>query len=132
MRAVAILGFLLLALPSEARAQEMPAELNVKPVLCITDSPDGSCEADFRVEWWSARIGPFCLDNDFESRPLYCWERASSGRYAELRVITQSFSYRLLAPGRETPVAEARVELMSVHEPDRRRSRRSRHAWSVL
>ncbi len=131
-RSLTLLGLLPLVLPPETLAQDEPAELRVKPVLCITDNPDGTCEAHFRVHWTSRRIGPFCLDNDLESEPLYCWDRAASGRSDEEREVSGSFHYRLQMPGRALPVAEARVEVMSVHEPDRRRSRRNRHAWSIL
>jgi hypothetical protein len=46
--------------------------------------------------------------------------------------VIQSFSYWLTIPGRDQPLAEARVELMTIHSTDRRRRRRNRHAWSIL
>lgn len=112
-------------------AQDLPVSLRVKPELCITDKRGEACETSFLVRWESGAIGFYCLADDLSTTPLRCWERESSGRFDEERVVTQSFSYLLTTSGREQPLAAARVELMTIDSSDRRRNRRNRHAWSV-
>ena len=106
--------------------------LRVKPELCITDKRKQACETSFLVQWESKRIGHYCLNDDFSALPLHCWEQKSSGSFDEERVVIRSFSYWLTLPGRVQPLAEAKVELMTIGSSDRRRNRRNRHAWSIL
>ncbi len=116
----------------EGQAAEAPVTLRVKPLLCITDERNPDCDLLFEVEWKSGQPGNFCLGDDGSPSPLDCWEDADSGDFVEQRVVDQSFRYLLLRPGQLAPVAEARVELMTIDNSDRRRNRRSRHAWSIL
>ena len=118
--------------PIDVVAQEVPMMLRVKPVLCITDKRNQDCATTFRVQWTSRQIGHYCLKDDFSAVPLRCWEQESSGNFDEERVVIRSFSYWLTTPGRDQPLAEAKVELMTLYSPDRRRNRRNRHAWSIL
>ena len=106
--------------------------LRVKPELCITDKREQGCETSFLVQWESKRIGHYCLKDDLSAMPIRCWEQKSSGSFDEHRVVIQSFSYWLTIPGRDQPLAEVKVELMTIDSPDRRRRRRNRHAWSIM
>ena len=106
--------------------------LRVKPELCITDNRRQGCETSFLVQWESKRIGHYCLNDDFSVTPLRCWEQKSSGSFDEERVVIRNFSYLLTMPGRDQPLAEAKVELMTIDSTDRRRRRQNRHAWSIL
>jgi hypothetical protein len=117
---------------AHAQAQEPPVMLSVKPELCITTQREQDCETSFLVQWESEHIGHYCLNDEFSAKPLRCWEQMSSGRFDEERVVTRSFIYRLMMPGRDQPIAEVKVELMTLDSPDRRRRRRSRHAWSIM
>jgi hypothetical protein len=120
------------AITVNAQAQDPPVTLRVKPQLCITEKRNGDCETTFLVQWESNLVGHYCLNDDFSATPLRCWEQNSSGSLNEERVVIRSFSYLLTAPGREQPLAEAKVELMTIDSSDRRRNRRNRHAWSIL
>ena len=106
--------------------------LRVKPELCITDKREQGCETSFLVQWESKRIGHYCLKDDLSAMPIRCWEQKSSASFDEHRVVIQSFSYWLTIPGRDQPLAEVKVELMTIDSPDRRRRRRNRHAWSIM
>jgi hypothetical protein len=113
---------------------EVPGQgviLRVKPQLCITSKREQACEMSFLVQWESERSGDYCLGDDDSALPLRCWEQESLGKFDEERVVVQSFSYWLTAPGHDPPLAEARVELMTIDSSDRRRNRRNRHAWSI-
>ena len=116
---------------AESPADE-PVTLRVKPVLCITDKRNEHCEMSFIVQWESEYAGDFCLHNDFSDGPLDCWLERSSGRFDEDRVVVSNFSYWISVPHGETRLAEAEIEVMSTDSADRRRNRRSRHAWSIL
>jgi hypothetical protein len=127
-----------LVLMGNVCADETPARkspevsLRVKPVLCITDASQPDCEMTFEVEWESGQANDYCLGDDVSLAPLNCWVRQSSGEYDEDRIVKQSFSYQLTRAGEEEPLAETKVELMTIDNSDRRRQRRSRHAWSIL
>jgi hypothetical protein len=83
------------------------------------------------VQWESAYTGHFCLKDDDGATPLRCWEQDTFGHFDEERVVVNSFSYWLTTPGHDPPLAEAKVELMTIDSSDRRRNRRNRHAWSI-
>jgi hypothetical protein len=116
---------------AKAEVQERPAKLRVKPQLCIISKREQACETSFQVQWESGRIGHYCLEDDDSASPLRCWQQESFGSFDEERVVIESFSYWLTAPGHDPPLAEARVELMTIDSSDRRRNRRNRHAWSI-
>jgi len=120
-----------IAITANAEAQEQPVTLRVKPQLCITSKREQACETSFLVQWESERVGHYCLEAEVAATTLRCWQQESFGRFDEERVVKQSFSYWLTAPGHDPPLAEARVELMTIDSSDRRRYRRNRHAWSI-
>lgn len=115
-----------------AAGKDVPVTLRVKPVLCITDERQPDCKMTFLVQWESGQENDYCLGDDISLAPLNCWVQESSGEYDEDRVVKQSFKYQLTRDGEERPLAEAKVELMTIDNSDRRRNRRSRHAWSIL
>lgn len=106
--------------------------LRVKPVLCIIDERQPDCEMTFQVEWEAGQQNDYCLEDDVSLSPLNCWVRESSGEFDEARIVKESFKYQLTRSGQAQPLAEAKVELMTIDNSDRRRNRRSRHAWSIL
>jgi hypothetical protein len=126
----AIPGSICAAEPRPNAAQAV--SLRVKPVLCIIDKRQPDCEMTFQVEWESSQQNDYCLGDDLSPSPLNCWVQQSSGAFDEARVVNQSFKYQLTVDGETEPLAEAKVELMNVDNSDRRRNRRSRHAWSIL
>ncbi len=119
-------------------ADEAPARgdagvsLRVKPVLCITDERQPDCEMTFLVEWDAGQRNDYCLEDDVSLGPLTCWMQQASGEFSEDRIVQRSFIYQLTRSGQSQPLAEAKVELMTIDNSDRRRKRRSRHAWSIL
>jgi len=121
----------LIVITVNAAAQEPPVTLRVKPELCITSKRKQSCETSFLVEWESRQRDHYCLNDDFSTIPLRCWQQNFSGNFAQERTVIRSFSYLLTLPDHDQVLAEARVELMSIDSSDRRRSRRNRHAWSI-
>lgn len=128
----ALLWTVLFVSTIDAQAQDSSVTLRVKPQLCITDKREQGCEAAFLVQWKSKLVGHYCLNDDFSVVPLRCWAQKSSGRFDEERVVIRSFKYSLTMPGRDQPLAEVIVELMTIESSDRRRNRRNRHAWSIM
>jgi hypothetical protein len=128
----AFLSMIFTVITVDAETHDPPVTLRVKPKLCITDTRTRDCETTFVVQWESHRIGHYCLKDDTSEIPLRCWQQESFGSFDEERVVIRNFSYWLTMPGREQPLAEAKVELMTVGSSDRRRNRRNRHAWSIL
>lgn len=132
LRSSVLFAFILAGLTGPEQSRAEPVVLRVKPVLCITDKRTPQCKMSLTVEWRSRRPGSYCLYNDLSPEPLDCWNQESSGRHVEDRVVVRSFSYWLASGSVDLRIAEAMVEVMSTHSPDRRRHRRSRHVWSIL
>jgi hypothetical protein len=115
-----------------ARAQDLRVTLSVKPMLCITDSREESCELSILVSWRSNRAGSFCLHNDLASEPLRCWQTAETGMLVEERVVQDTFTYWLTPEASDARVAEATLDVMTAATDDRRRQRQRRHVWNIL
>jgi hypothetical protein len=128
---IALLTATLCMATANAEAPNEEVKLSVKPRLCVTGKREQACETSFQVQWISTRIDRYCLQDDISSAPLRCWQRDADGRFEEDRVVERSFSYQLTKPGQDPPLAETRIELLSLESSDRRRNRRNRHAWSI-
>lgn len=131
MRPLVVLALLL---PSIATAQEPPeseVRLQVKPVLCITDNRNPSCELTFLVVWESVSTGYYCLFNDFADGPLRCWREDRAGRIDDDRTVDESFTYWMTGDDLARRLAEIDVEVLRLDSDDRRRKRRTRHVWDI-
>ncbi len=115
-----------------AQTQQPRVTLTVKPVLCITDSREESCELSILVVWRSDSAGRYCLHNDLARQPIQCWQLASAGMVVEDRVVDETFHYWLTNGETDARLAEATLDVMSTETDDRRRQRRRRHVWDIL
>lgn len=112
-----------------ARADDMT--LTVKPVLCITDKRNPSCEMSFLVMWESRSTGYYCLFNDFGDAPVRCWSEKREGRLTDDRTVQTDFSYWMKGTDGEARLAQVDVEVLRMDSDDRRRRRRTRHVWDI-
>lgn len=117
---------------ADAVARGLPVVLTVKPVLCITDRRNPTCEMSLLVAWESEAAGDFCLYSDVAAAAISCWARESSGRIEEARVVERPLTYWLTNGEPGVRVAEATVDVVTTDSEDRRRGRQRRHAWSLL
>ncbi len=131
MRRLLSLVMLLPALIAAGGAQAEDMELTVKPVLCITDKLNPSCEMSFLVVWQSGSKGYYCLFNDFGAAPMRCWNEESEGRLTDERIVQESFSYWMIGADPEARLAQVDVEVLRMDSDDRRRKRRTRHVWDI-
>ncbi len=130
MRRVLTLALLLPALAAaEGDAGDM--QLSVKPLLCITDSRNPSCEMSFLVVWQSGDTGYYCLFNDMDDAAVRCWSEERTGRLTDDRTVREDFSYWMTADDPEIRLAQVDVEVLRMDSDDRRRSRRTRHVWDI-
>lgn len=118
-----------LAVPPTAAAEELT--LSVKPVLCITDNRNPSCNMAFLVVWRSALTGYYCLFNDFDDAPMRCWNAASEGEQSDERTVRENFSYWMTDEDLASRLAVVTVEVLRMDSDDRRRKRRTRHVWDI-
>ncbi len=126
---VTLLIFLPVAL---AAADDADVEMQVKPVLCITDETNPSCDMAFLVHWQSEENGYYCLFNDFGGEPLECWSDDRSGEHEDERSVRESFSYWMTQQDGSLRLATVTVEVLKLDTDDRRRRRRTRHVWDLL
>jgi hypothetical protein len=131
MRRPVTLALLLtaLALTGDAAAEDMT--LRVKPVLCITDSRNPSCDMAFLVVWQSALTGYYCLFSDFEDAPVRCWNEEQAGELSDERNVQENFSYWMTDRDLASRLAVVTVEVLRMDSDDRRRKRRTRHVWDI-
>jgi len=125
---------LALLLPALALAEDPAGDdmrLTVKPVLCITDNRNPSCDMSFLVVWQSGETGYYCLFNDFTGAPVRCWSEELTGRLSEDRIVRENFSYWMTGSEPGNRLAEITVEVLHMGTDDRRRRRRTRHVWDI-
>lgn len=125
---------LALLLPALAVADDQAGEklrLTVKPVLCITDNRNPSCDMSFLVVWQSGEAGYYCLFNDLTEAPVRCWNEERAGRLSDDRIVQESFSYWMTGDDPGDRLATAEVEVLKMDSDDRRRKRRTRHVWDI-
>ena len=131
MRLLVILALLLpaLAVADESNSDNM--QMTVKPLLCITDNRNPSCDMSFLVVWQSITTGYYCLFSDFTDAPMRCWNEERSGQLDDDRTVTQNFSYWMTGTNEGVRLAEVTVEVLRLDSDDRRRRRRNRHVWDI-
>jgi hypothetical protein len=131
MRLLVILALLLpaLAVADESSSDDM--QMTVKPLLCITDNRNPSCNMSFLVVWQSITTGYYCLFSDFTDAPMRCWNEERSGQLDDDRTVTQNFSYWMTGANEGARLAEVTVEVLRLDSDDRRRRRRNRHVWDI-
>jgi len=115
-----------------AAAAEPPVRLVVKPLLCVIDKAEDSCNVTFDIRWKSVLPGEYCLNDEAVPAPLRCWPRALSGELQHRREVSEDFIFWLAPPAGIERAAEVKVEVLRVGSDDRRRERRTRHVWDVL
>lgn len=131
MRLLAVLTLLVTTLAAADEAVDDTVELKVKPVLCITDSRNPSCEMAFLVIWESADSGYYCLFNDFQESSLRCWQEDRTGELVDERTVDENFSFWLTGDDIARRLAQVDVEVLRMDSDDRRRRRRTRHVWDI-
>ena len=125
---------LALLLPVLAFAEDQAGDemrLTIKPLLCITDNRNPSCDMSFLVVWQSGDTGYYCLFNDFVETPARCWIEEQAGQLSEDRIVSESFSYWMTSSDPDSRLAEVTVEVLRMDSDDRRRRRRTRHVWDI-
>ena len=129
-----LLVMLALLVPAIASAQDTAASevrLEVKPVLCVTDNRNPSCDLSFLITWQSGTTGYYCVFNDFSEGPLRCWSEERSGRMTDDRTVDESFTFWMTGEDLARRLAEVAVEVLRLDSDDRRRRRRTRHVWDI-
>ena len=129
-----LLVTLALLLPALALAEDHAGDdmrLTVKPLLCITDNRNPSCEMSFLVVWQSGETGYYCLFNDFTETTVRCWSEELAGQLSEDRIVRENFSYWMTGSNPDSRLAEVTVEVLHMDSDDRRRRRRTRHVWDI-
>jgi hypothetical protein len=129
-----LLVTLALLLPALALAEDQAGDemqLTVKPLLCITDNRNPSCDMSFLIVWQSRDTGYYCLFNDLAETPARCWIEEQAGQLSDDRTVSESFSYWMTSSDPESRLAEVTVEVLRMDSDDRRRRRRTRHVWDI-
>jgi hypothetical protein len=131
MRLLVTLALLLPALALAEDQADDDMRLTVKPVLCITDNRNPSCDMSFLVLWQSGDTGYYCLFNDLTEAPVRCWSEERTGRLSDDRIVRENFSYWMTGSDPDSRLAEVTVEVLRMDSDDRRRRRRTRHVWDI-
>jgi hypothetical protein len=131
MKKLILLFTFLLPVIATAEDDVVDVELTVKPLLCITDNRNPSCDMVFVAVWESAETGYYCLFNDFDEAPLRCWRDEQDGSTTDERTVAENFSFWMTGEDLAARLAQVDVEVLRLDSDDRRRSRRGRHVWDI-
>ena len=131
MRLLFILALLATALATADETANETLQMRVKPVLCVTDSRNPSCEMAFLVVWESADTGYYCLFNDLQESSLRCWQEDHNGELVDERTVDENFNFWMTDEDVGTRLAQVEVEVLRMDSDDRRRRRRTRHVWDI-
>lgn len=131
MRLLALLALITAGLATADEAADDTVALKVKPVLCITDSRNPSCDVAFLVIWESADTGYYCLFNDLQESSLRCWQEDREGELVDERTVDENFSFWMTGEDFARRLAQVDVEVLRMDSDDRRRRRRTRHVWDI-
>ena len=131
MRSWLALAVLLPLLAAADDAAHETLDLKVKPVLCITDSRNPSCDMTFLVVWMSTKTSYYCLFNDFAESSLRCWRQQREGKLTDERTVDENFSFWMTGEDVAKRLAQVDVEVLYLDSDDRRRKRRARHVWDI-
>lgn len=131
MRRIFTIVLLIPMILAAGTATAEDVQLRVKPILCITDSRNPSCNMSFLVAWESVTAGYYCLFNDFSEAPLRCWSRERNGNLTDERTVDEKFSFWMTGDDFASHLAQVDVEVLRMDSDDRRRKRRTRHVWDI-
>jgi hypothetical protein len=131
MRRFVITALLLPVFAFAETTADQSMQLTVKPLLCVTDSRNPSCDMSLLIVWESVTTGYYCLFNDFADAPMRCWNEDRTGEVNDDRTVTQNFSYWMTGSDAGTRLAQVTVEVLRLDSEDRRRRRRTRHVWDI-
>ena len=131
MRRLVMLLLFAAAIAAADDLQEESLKLRVKPVLCITDSRNPSCDMAFLVVWESADSGYYCLFNDLEDSSLRCWQEDRGGEVIDERTVDEGFSFWMTGEDLARRLTQVDIEVLRMDSDDRRRRRRTRHVWDI-
>ena len=131
MRLLITLALLLPVLALAADQADDDMRLIVKPVLCITDNRNPSCDISFLIVWQSSTAAHYCLFNDIADASLRCWNEERTGQLSDDRTVTKDFSFWVTGTDTSARLAQVNVEVLHLDSEDRRRRRRTRHVWDI-
>jgi hypothetical protein len=131
VRLLVTIALLLPAIVSGQPPTEDGVRLRVKPILCVTDNRNPTCDLTFLVTWQSGTTGYYCIFNDFDESPLRCWVEERSGQMTDDRSFDESFTFWLTGEDLRDRLAEVEIEVLRLDSDDRRRNRRTRHIWDI-
>ena len=121
-----------LALGCLAAQGDDAAKITVQPSLCVLAPTQSACDLRMTVRWRSSRSASYCVWNALQKNELRCWQDATEGEVVDARKIDASLAYWLTDQLRTLRLAETEVKVLKAKSADRRRSRKRRHAWSIL
>ena len=108
------------------------ADLSIKPKLCITDSPEKTCQLPLEFAWQADAMGNYCLVQVANQSTLQCWQQNDQGQWQGTQQVNDQELFWLTQDGQTRPLAEAAIEVLSTYTEDRRRNRRRKHVWSLM
>lgn len=135
-RPIAAFTFIVIALAAllplgHAQAAD-DISLSVSPTLCITDSPEKTCDMALEFYWKSDTPGHYCLIEDKSHTALQCWQEDSEGHWQSEQTVSDREVFVISEDGQVAPLAQVEIQVLTTYSEDRRRNRRRKHVWSLM
>lgn len=97
------------------------AQLQLKPTRCVALHQGQVCYQTIQLSWSANQQGNYCLYNQYDDTPVYCWQDAAAGQYQYEFASDSSVELQLLNMQTKTPVAIATIDIAWVYKTNTRR-----------
>lgn len=115
---------LLLMVASAAYADDVvieSAQLQLKPHRCVALHQGQMCYQTVQLSWSANQQNNYCLYQQFNEAPLYCWQGVAAGQYQYEFVSDSSVQLQLINIQTNAVVATATVAVAWVYKANTRR-----------
>ena len=115
---------LLMVTASAAQADDAvieSAQLQLKPHRCVALHQGQMCYQTVQLSWSANQQDNYCLYQQFNEAPLYCWQGVATGQYQYEFVSDSSVQLQLINIQTNAVVATATVEVAWVYKANTRR-----------
>lgn len=115
---------LLIIFASTAQANDAvieSAQLQLKPHRCVALHQGQVCYQTVQLSWSASQPANYCLYQQFNEAPLYCWQNAAAGQHRYEFASDSSVQLQLINIQTNSVVATATVEVAWVYKANTRR-----------
>lgn len=97
------------------------AQLQLKPSRCVALHQGQVCYQNIQLSWQANQSGNYCLYQEDNASPVYCWQGVATGIYQYEFASATSVQLQLINMQTKTRIATATIEVAWVYKANTRR-----------